>query len=95
MRRLLGHALPVAEFRGDDISPFFWVNGMMPTCDRWKTLAAGDFKDYRLRKDYRLMVYGLVENPVARSLDDLRAPGWKTQITLRHCIQGWSGSSAS
>ncbi len=57
----------------------------MPTCDEWKTLAAGDFKDYRLK------VYGLVENPVELSLDDLRALGKKTQITLHHCIQGWSG----
>ena len=60
----------------------------MPTCDEWKALAAGDFKDYRLK------VYGLVENPVELSLDDLRALGKKTQITLHHCIQGWSGIAA-
>ena len=77
--------LPRAEFRREDISPFFWVNGKMPTCDEWKALAADDFKDYRLK------VYGLVENPVELSLDDLRALGKKTQITLHHCIQGWSG----
>ena len=35
-----------------------WVNGKMPTSDEWNTLAAGDFKDYRLK------VRGLVENPV-------------------------------
>ena len=85
MGSLLDHAAPVAEFRREDISPFFWVNGKMPTCDEWKTLAAGDFKDYRLK------VYGLVENPVELSLDDLRALGQKAQITLHHCIQGWSG----
>ena len=34
--------------------------------------------------------YGPVELP----LDDLRALGQKTQITLRHCIQGWSGIAA-
>ena len=82
---LLDRPAPMAEFRREDISPFFWVNGNMPTCDEWKTLAAGDFKDYRLK------VYGLVENPVELSLDDLRALGKKTQITLHHCIQGWSG----
>ena len=82
---LLDRPAPVAEFGREDISPFFWVNGKMPTCDEWKTLAAGDFKDYRLK------VYGLVENPVELSLDDLRALGQKTQITLHHCIQGWSG----
>ena len=85
MSLLLDRAAPRAEFRREDISPFLWVNGKMPTCDEWKTLAANDFKDYRLK------VYGLVENPVELSLDDLRALGKKTQITLHHCIQGWSG----
>ena len=82
---LLDRHAPGAEFRREDISPFFWPNGKMPTCDEWKALAADDFKDYRLK------VYGLVENPVELSLDDLRALGKKTQITLHHCIQGWSG----
>jgi DMSO/TMAO reductase YedYZ molybdopterin-dependent catalytic subunit/thiosulfate reductase cytochrome b subunit len=76
---------PQAEFGREEISPFFWVNGKMPTCDEWKILAANDFKDYRLK------VTGLVENPVELSLDDLRAMGKKEQITLHHCIQGWSG----
>jgi DMSO/TMAO reductase YedYZ molybdopterin-dependent catalytic subunit len=82
---LLGQATPQAEFDRADISPFFWVNGKMPTCDEWKVLANDDFKDYRLR------VYGLVENPVDLSLDDLRTLGKKSQITLHHCIQGGSG----
>jgi DMSO/TMAO reductase YedYZ molybdopterin-dependent catalytic subunit/thiosulfate reductase cytochrome b subunit len=82
---LLDRAAPQAEFGREDISPFFWPNGKVPTCDEWTTLAASDFKDYRLK------VYGLVENPVALSLDDLRALNKKTQITLHHCIQGWSG----
>jgi DMSO/TMAO reductase YedYZ molybdopterin-dependent catalytic subunit len=60
----------------------------MPTSDEWKTLGAGDFQDYRLK------VYGQVEHPVELSLDDLRALGTKTQITLHHCIQGWSGIAA-
>ena len=88
MRYLLDHPAPVAEFRPEDISPFFWPNGKLPTSDEWKTLAAGDFKAYRLK------IYGLVENPVELSLDDLRALGKKTQITLHHCIQGWSGIAA-
>ena len=85
MEFLLDRATPQAEFRHGDISPFFWVNGSMPTCDEWTTLAAADFKDYRLK------VYGVVENPVDLALDDLRALGRKSQITLHHCIQGWSG----
>ena len=85
MGLLLDRSAPRAEFTRDDISPFFWVNGKMPTCQEWTSLAATDFKNYRLK------VHGLVENPVDLSLDDLRALGTKTQITLHHCIQGWSG----
>ncbi len=85
MELLLDRSAPVAEFRREDISPFFWINGAMPTRDEWKTLAANGFEGYRLR------VYGLVENPVELSLDDLRTMSEKTQITLHHCIQGWSG----
>jgi sulfoxide reductase catalytic subunit YedY len=68
-----------------DISPFFWANGKMPTSDIWKGLAARDFRDFRLK------ICGEMENPVELSLDNLRAMPRKTQITLRHCIQGWSG----
>jgi len=85
MACLLDRAAARAEFRREDVSPFFWVNGKVPTCDEWTALVAGDFKDYRLK------VYGLVENPVELSLDDLRALRMKTQVTLHHCIQGWSG----
>jgi DMSO/TMAO reductase YedYZ molybdopterin-dependent catalytic subunit len=85
MNLLLDRASPRAEFRPEDISPYFWANGKLPTCEEWKNLAAHGFKDYRLK------VHGLVENPVELSLADLRALGKKTQITLHHCIQGWSG----
>lgn len=85
MRLLLDRTAPRAEFSRADISPFFWVNGKMPTCEEWKTLAGNSFKSYRLK------VYGLVENPVELSLDDLIAMDKKSQITLHHCIQGWSG----
>ncbi|MDP8998647.1 MAG: molybdopterin-dependent oxidoreductase [Myxococcota bacterium] len=82
---LLDRYAPQARYRKDDISPFLWPNGKMPISDEWKGLAAGGFLHYRLR------VYGLVENPVTLSLDELRALGKKAQITLHHCIQGWSG----
>lgn len=85
MHRLLGRQAAVAEFRREDISPFFWPNGKMPDSDEWKTLAVNDFKDYRLK------VHGLVDNPVELSIDDLRALTCQSQITLHHCIQGWSG----
>lgn len=85
MRVLLGHATPQAQFTRSDISPFFWVNGRVPTSDEWTQLEADGFRGYRLR------VRGAVRKPVDLSLDDLRAIGLTTQVTLHHCIQGWSG----
>jgi DMSO/TMAO reductase YedYZ molybdopterin-dependent catalytic subunit len=85
MDRLLNRAAPVAEFRREDVSPFLWPNGKVPTSREWNELAAHDFRDYRLK------VSGLVENPVELSLDEIRAMGTQTQTTLHHCIQGWSG----
>ncbi|MDQ2732961.1 MAG: molybdopterin-dependent oxidoreductase, partial [Armatimonadota bacterium] len=85
MALFLNHAAPQAQFRREDISPFFWANGKLPTSDEWTKLAASHYKDYRLK------VFGCVENPVELSLEDLRAMGEKSQITLHHCIQGWSG----
>jgi DMSO/TMAO reductase YedYZ molybdopterin-dependent catalytic subunit/thiosulfate reductase cytochrome b subunit len=82
---LLDRPTPVAEFGRADISPFFWVNGRMPTSDEWTALSADDYKDYRLK------VHGLVENPVELTLGEIKALAQKTQITLHHCIQGWSG----
>ncbi len=88
MRSLLARSTPLAEFRREDVSSFFWVNGNMPTSDEWNALATDGFRNYRL------VVRGLVENPVTLSLDDLHALGKKTQVTLHHCIQGWSGIAA-
>jgi DMSO/TMAO reductase YedYZ molybdopterin-dependent catalytic subunit/thiosulfate reductase cytochrome b subunit len=85
MRLLFDHTAPRAEYTVNDISPYYWANGLVPTCDAWKNLAAGEFADYRLE------VSGLVEEPALLSLEDLRALGKQTQITLHNCIQGWSG----
>jgi len=85
MSLLLDRAAPTAEFTPSEISPFFWANGKLPTSDEWKQLAAQEFRNYRLK------VLGQVENPLNLSLVDLRAMPRKSQITLHHCIQGWSG----
>jgi sulfoxide reductase catalytic subunit YedY len=85
VRLLLGGHAPRTEYSPEDISPFFWPNGRMPDSTEWKAHAGNEFKDYRLK------VYGLVENPVELSLDDLNKIHKQTQITLHHCIQGWSG----
>lgn len=69
----------------EDLSPHFWPNGKLPTSDLWKQLAANEFQDYRLK------ISGLVENPVELSLEDLAHLCYSQQITMHHCIQGWSG----
>lgn len=85
MSLLLDQGTPKATFNAADISPYFWSNGKVPTSEEWKRLAGRGFQDYRLK------VFGRVENPLELSLADLRAMPRKTQITLHHCIQGWSG----
>ena len=85
MKFLLDRPTPDGPIPSRGHLPFFWANGKVPTCDTWKTLANNDFKDYRLK------VFGMVTKPVELSLDDLRAAGKQNQITLHHCIQGWSG----
>ena len=79
------HMAPSAQFAKEDISPFLWPNGKMPASEEWQSLASNDFKDFRLK------VYGLVENPIELSLEEMKALGKKEQITMHHCIQGWSG----
>jgi len=73
------------EYAEKDISPYFWPNGKMPESEEWKNLAENSFKDFRLK------IGGLVANPVELSLAELAALGKTDQITMHHCIQGWSG----
>jgi len=65
-----------------------WLKDVAPSTElrRWFGHDPGRWKQFQVC--YR------VENPVELSLDDLRALGQKTQITLHHCIQGWSGIAA-
>ena len=84
-RLLLTPASLAKEFPDADISPWFKPNGTIDPQDRdYKALAAGNFSDWRLRID------GLVENPQAFSLADLRALPARTQTTRHDCVEGWS-----
>lgn len=76
---------PKASYRKEDISPYFWPNGKMPDSPEWKKLAENNFKDYRLK------IGGLVANPVELSLEDLMKMEGEQNITMHHCIQGWTG----
>ncbi len=86
MQRLtLNRLVPHQKYSERQISPYFWPNGKMPVRDDWKRLAERGFQGFSLK------VGGLVENPVELSLRDLAALGHAEQITMHHCIQGWSG----
>lgn len=90
---ILHRMMSVQQYREDQISPYFRANGYPPISaypqakgkdDAYERLLANQFRDYRLK------VHGLVERPLELSLDDLRGMPKQEQITLHHCIQGWT-----
>ena len=84
-RALLPRKAMAQEFTEADLSPYFRSNGTSnPDDPFYQTLAANDFADYRLR------VGGLVEQPRAYSLAELKAMPARTQITRHDCVEGWS-----
>jgi len=73
------------EYAPADISPDFKPNGTLnPSDEDYAAHLAAGFADYRL------VVDGLVERPLALSLADLRAEPSRTQITRHDCVEGWS-----
>ncbi len=71
-----------------DISPVFLVNGEAPQTERYDLMKVMGYEDYHLE------ICGLVEHPLRLSLAQLRALPRHEQITLHHCIQGWSSVGA-
>jgi len=76
---------PSQHYTEREISPRLWPNGMMPVREDWKHLARGGFREFKLK------VGGLVDNPVELSLEDIEKLGKAQDITMHHCIQGWTG----
>ena len=75
-------------FTEDDISPFHWVNTRPPTreqSEEWVDMRERGFEDYRLE------IGGLVEEEKSFSIDELKALGHVTNITMHTCMQGWTG----
>jgi DMSO/TMAO reductase YedYZ molybdopterin-dependent catalytic subunit len=73
------------EFAPADISPDFRPNGTRSPVDpAYVALRDAGFADYRL------IIDGLVERPMALSLAELRAEPARTQITRHDCVEGWS-----
>jgi sulfoxide reductase catalytic subunit YedY len=67
------------------VTPLFRVNGYPPETQEYNGLVENDFIDWKLK------VYGLVENTLELSLSDLQTSFLKqTQITEHSCIQGWT-----
>ena len=86
LQRAVLNRLPSrVQYTRADISPYFWPNGKMPHSPEWDSLG------HLRREHFRLKIFGLVENPVELSFAELEALGRREQITLHHCIQGWSG----
>lgn len=84
-RLLLPRKAMAQEFTEADLSPDFRSNGTnSPANPLYQALAANRFADYRLQ------VGGLVAQPRAYSLDDLKALPSRTQITRHDCVEGWS-----
>jgi sulfoxide reductase catalytic subunit YedY len=84
IRFLFGRLRSRQQYTTADISPYFRVNGYPPESETYRTQAEAQFIDWRL------IISGLVERPLALSLADLRALPKQDQITKHNCIQGWS-----
>ena len=76
---------PHTQYSEKDISPYFWVNGTLPTSEEYNRLQEGGFTEYKIT------IGGLVENPQELSYAELKAMPKQEQITKHFCIQGWSG----
>ena len=73
------------EFTLADISPTFRGNGSTnPGTPAYAAHVANGFADWRL------VVDGLVDRPLALALAELKALEQRTQITRHDCVEGWS-----
>lgn len=73
------------EYSVHDMSPVFRTNGnTLPNSSSYQAQAAEGFAHWRLA------VTGLVRNPLALSLAQIRAMPARTQITRHDCVEGWS-----
>ncbi len=73
------------EFRADQMSPNFRVNGTHnPDTPDYNDHVAARFADWRVE------VGGLVDRPLSLSVADLGAMPQRAQITRHDCVEGWS-----
>ena len=84
-RLFIGRTGLAREFDRKHISSYFKANGYTdPATPEYRALQQGAFGEYRL------VVDGLVGQPLSLSLADLKALPARTQITRHDCVEGWS-----
>jgi DMSO/TMAO reductase YedYZ molybdopterin-dependent catalytic subunit len=84
-RSIIGRHALAQEFTEADISKDFRANGTTSPPDLdYNALYLMDFEPWRL------VVDGLVEQPLSLTLAELRAMPSRTQITRHDCVEGWS-----
>jgi methionine sulfoxide reductase catalytic subunit len=86
--RLLQPLISRQRYRPQDITVAPRANGRPPRHEKYCELVERGFNGWRFE------VSGLVEQPLALTLDELRSLEPERQITLHKCIQGWSYTAA-
>ncbi|HUB17689.1 MAG TPA: molybdopterin-dependent oxidoreductase [Acidobacteriaceae bacterium] len=84
VQRLIGKHALAREFPRGMISKMPFMNEVAPPSNAFKKMQAAGFEDWRL------VVDGMVDHPLALSLADVRALGRRSQITEVMCEEGWS-----
>ena len=84
-KAVAGRRAMAQEFTQADVVARFRSNGTaMPDDADYQALMKGGFSEWKLQ------ARGLVAQPAAFSLADLRAMPSRTQITRHDCVEGWS-----
>jgi len=82
-RLLTRHSL-AREFSRSQISTPPFANEIAPPSDKFKSLEAGGFADWRLS------INGMVARPASFSIAQLKTYPSRSQITMLQCEEGWS-----
>jgi DMSO/TMAO reductase YedYZ molybdopterin-dependent catalytic subunit/thiosulfate reductase cytochrome b subunit len=84
-RILFAKLVSTQHHNAAEIAEYFPVNGYPPTGQKdYQQLLQTNFDNWKLK------VYGLVENPLELSLSDLHKMHKQIQVTEHSCIQGWT-----
>ena len=84
-QRFAGRDALAREFGRADLSPLFQVNGTREPVE-------ADYQAHKAENfaNWRLVIGGLVTNPMTLGLAQLQAMPARTQITRHDCVEGWS-----